>query len=319
MGVGTAAYMQRGRADRETPPHERFTDTLRFLDYCRSLGAGGVQASLTSHDSPYLARLRDTAREAGMYVEVSARLPRDDSDAERFEQTVRSAKQAGASVIRTVMLGGRRYETFGDLASWRAFERQSWRSLTLAEPILARNDMRLAVENHKDWRIEELLAILERIDSEAVGVTIDTGNNMSLLEDPLETVRAFAPYANSVHLKDMAVEAYEDGFLLSEVPFGEGLLDLKSIVDAIRAKRPKVRFTLEMITRDPLRIPCLKEDYWITMADVPGSDLARALRSVGQRGTSLPRIEQLPLQERFRIEDQNNRACLEYGASHLGL
>lgn len=49
----------------------------------------------------------------------------------------------------------------------------------------------------------------------------------------------------------MGVEAYEDGFLLAEVPFGGGCLDLEAVVDAIRTVRPKVRFTLEVINRDP--------------------------------------------------------------------
>ncbi|MDE0125096.1 MAG: hypothetical protein OXN97_11025 [Bryobacterales bacterium] len=74
---------------------------------------------------------------------------------------------------------------------------------------------------------------------------------VSLLEDPLETAGPFAPYATAVHLKDMGVEAYEDGFLLAEVPFGGGCLDLEAVVDAIRTVRPKVRFTLEVINRDP--------------------------------------------------------------------
>ena len=179
--------------------------------------------------------------------------------------------------------------------------------------------MQLALENHKDWRIDEMLSILKRIDSKWIGVTVDTGNNMSLLEDPLETARAFAPYATAVHLKDMGVEAYEDGFLLAEVPFGEGCLDLEAVVDAIRAARPEVRFTLEMITRDPLEIPCLHDEYWTTMGRVPGRDLAAALRIVRNHGKPLQRIERRPLDERLQIEEDNNIACLEYGQRHLGL
>lgn len=312
--------MQRASADRDVEPSQRFTETLRFLEYCKELGAEGIQASLASLDERYCAKLREKAAEYGMYLEVSARLPRDDGEGlELFERTVRAARTAGASVIRTVMLGGRRYETFRTLEDWNEFARTSWKSLTRAEPILRKHGVRLAIENHKDWRIDEMLRILKRIDSASVGVTIDTGNNMSLLEDPLETVRAFAPYANSVHLKDMGLEPYEEGFLLAEVPFGDGCLDLKAVVDSIRSARPDVRFTLEMITRDPLKVPCLGEDYWITMRRVPGRDLAAAMRAVRSSAKPLPRISHLPSADRFRMEDQNNRACLEYAKAHLGL
>ena len=53
-----------------------------------------------------------------MYVEVSARLAGDDGDClDLFERSVQATKAAGVSVIRTVMLGGRRYETFKTLGT----------------------------------------------------------------------------------------------------------------------------------------------------------------------------------------------------------
>ena len=182
MGLGTASYMQRGRKDRGVEPSQRFTDTLRFLEHCRNLGAAGIQAPLSSLEDHYAAQVRERSKELGMYLEVSGRLPSDDSGGlDLFEKTVQAARAAGASVIRTVMLSGRRYETFNTLKDWREFSRLSWKSLTWAEPILRKHGVRLGLENHKDWRIDEMLAILGRIDSEWFGVTVDTGNNMSLL------------------------------------------------------------------------------------------------------------------------------------------
>src|SRR5206468_9723652 len=98
------------------------------------------------------------------------------------------------------------------------------------EPVLARHKVTLAVENHKDFRADELAGLMQGLSSERVGVCVDTGNNIALLEDPSETARVLAPWAASCHLKDMAVEETADGFLLSEVPLGEGFLDLRGIV-----------------------------------------------------------------------------------------
>ena len=58
----------------------------------------------------------------------------------------------------------------------------------------------------------------------------------------------------------------EDGFLLSEVPLGAGMLDLARIVTALRQANPRINLNLEMVTRDPLRIPCLKDGYYATFA-----------------------------------------------------
>src|SRR5207253_5553332 len=120
-------------------------------------------------------------------------------------------------------------------------------------------------ENHKDWRAPELLDILKRLSSQWVGVCVDTGNNIALLEEPTAVVEALAPHAISSHLKDMAVQEYEEGFLLSEVPLGEGFLDLKRMVAVLQKANPTIQFNLEMITRDPLKIPCLTSKYWATM------------------------------------------------------
>src|SRR5207248_5436120 len=120
-------------------------------------------------------------------------------------------------------------------------------------PVVKKHRVRLAIENHKDRRVPELLDLLKRISSEHVGVCVDTGNNIALLEDPMEVVEALAPFAFSTHLKDMAVKEYEEGFMLSEVLLGDGFLDLKKmVVSVLQEGNPKIQFNLEMITRDPL-------------------------------------------------------------------
>jgi sugar phosphate isomerase/epimerase len=254
-----------------------------------------------------------------MFVEGSSSLPRNPGDVDRFEAEIRTAQQVGATVVRTVMLGGRRYETFTAAEQFREFIDRSWKSLQLAEPVAARHGVRLAIENHKDFRVPELLAMLKRIDSPQVGVCVDTGNSMALLEDPMQVVEAYAPWAFSVHLKDMAVEPYDGGFLLAEVPLGQGILDLTKMVDVLRRARPEVQFTLEMITRDPLKIPCLSDPYWATLDDVSGRELVRTLTLVRTRAAKepLPRIDGLPSQQRLRIEDDNVRKCLAYARGHF--
>ena len=225
-------------------------------------------------------------------------------------------------VLRTVLLGGRRYETFTTAGQFREFSEQSLRSLRMAKDVLQANQsVRLAVENHKDWRTDELVALLKKLDSDQIGACVDTGNSIALLEDPMETVEALAPWAFSTHLKDMGVEEYPDGFLLAEVPLGEGFLDLPKIVKTLRAAHPEVRFNLEMMTRDPLKIPCLTPGYWATLDGVSGRALAATLVSVRKHAAKqpLPRISKLGADERLKAEDANVRRCLEYARERLGM
>ena len=152
-----------------------------------------------------------------MYLEGIVALPRDHADLDRFEAEIRTAKQAGAEVVRTVMLSGRRYETFPTLDAFKRFADASIHALGLAAPVVARHGILLAVENHKDWRADELLAVLKRAGNDHVGVCLDTGNSIALLEDPMEVVEALAPRAFTTHFKDMGLEEYREGFLLAEV------------------------------------------------------------------------------------------------------
>ncbi len=293
---------------------------LDFLNYCHQLGAGGIQLPLGVLDATDAGQLREAAEQRGMFIEGIAGLPHQAGDVDRFAAQLSTAAQAGARVVRVVIIPGRRYERFDSLDEFREFERRGIRSLELAEPAAARHRVRLAVENHKDQRIDARVALFRRISSEYVGACVDTGNSFALLEDPLAVIDAYAPYAASVHLKDQGVCEYEEGFLFADVPLGDGFLDLQTIVERLRKAQPAVHFSLEMITRDPLKVPCLKEKYWSTLAEVPASDLARTLRVVrANADPKLPEISGLPLAEQMQVEDQNVRKCLAYAREELGL
>jgi sugar phosphate isomerase/epimerase len=310
MGVVLYALSLRRAAEPRGPLHE----PLGFLEHCRSLGAGGVQMPLGVRDRDDAARLRRFLDSSGMYLEGVVRLPRDEADGGRFEAEVRSARDCGARVLRTALLNGRRYETFRRAEDFTQFDRQSRRSLALARPVVERHDMVLGAENHKDYRAAELAELIRGLRSARVGVCLDTGNNMSLLERPLETAEALAPLAVTTHMKDMAVEEYRDGFLLAEVPLGEGLVDLPRVVQLLRRARPDIHLNLEMITRDPLRIPCLTPGYWATLEATPARRLAAMLafvRSHAPRG-GLLRVSRLRPEQRVRREEENVRRSLRH-------
>jgi sugar phosphate isomerase/epimerase len=308
LGVVIHSYWIRRGADKG----RGFDDPLTFLDYCRTLGAAGVQTSLGVRDDAYAAKLQDLLATHKFYLEGSIALPRDEADVERFTAEVRTAKRCGATLFRTVLMSGRRYEVFDSAEGFRAFFEQGRRALGLARPVVEREQVRMAVENHKDLRAEELLGVIKKLDSPLIGTCIDTGNNIALLEAPQETVDLLAPHVLTTHIKDMGVQEYADGFLLAEVPLGTGFLDLAKIIATVRAARPEVRLNLEMMTRDPLKIPCLTPKYWVTLESIPGRRLAAMLALVRARAGKqpLPRISELSKEEQLRREDENVRECL---------
>jgi sugar phosphate isomerase/epimerase len=306
LGIATTSYMGVWRPQ----------DTLEFLEHCHALGAAGIQAPI--HGDP--VQIRRRAEEFGMYVEAWAAMPQH-GDTSAFEQSLKAAQEAGAIAVRSACLGSRRYETFKSLEQWREFVKASNESIAAALPVLDRYKIPLGLENHKDWTADEMTALLEKHSNEYFGVCLDFGNNISLLDDPMYVVEKLAPYTTSTHLKDMAVAPNADGFLLSEVVLGHGFLDLQRMISLVRQSRPKTRFSLEMITRDPLKVPCLDDSYWITFPDRNGLYLARTLRLVQQQRSRepLPQVSPLGHEEQLHTEEENVVACMRYANAHLDL
>ncbi len=291
--------------------------TLDFLEHCHALGAAGIQDRINGD----LPTLRSRAERYGMYIEAILPFPKG-GDTAQFERALLNAKTVGATCGRSGALSGRRYETFSSLAEWQQFVSQSKAGLKAALPLLEKHKFALGLENHKDWTLEEMIPILKENSSEYLGACLDFGNNISLLDEPMTFVQQIAPYAITTHVKDMGVEGYKDGFLLSEVPLGEGYLDLPRMVAAVKSARPRARFVLEMMTRDPLQVPCLTEKYWATFPDRNGVYLARTWKVVQQesaRFQSLPRVTGQSHAAQMRLEDENVKFCLNHAREKLAL
>jgi 3-oxoisoapionate decarboxylase len=294
-----------------------------MFDLCDRFGAGGAQldwSQIVSFEPPALAALRKRVEASRLALELSVpskylEMP------EAYAEMVRVATALGISRIRVALLYGRRYETFktrDEYTAWAA----KWRATLLgmrktfdASPIM------VGIENHKDWHATELVELLQLIGSPRVGACVDFGNNISLLEPPLETVRTLAPYAITTHLKDMAVKPNAEGFGLSEVPLGEGFLPLAEIIAILRAERPDVAMCLEMITRDPLPVPYKSDRYWVAIDRPPPDVLARFEQEVLAKAWTrdLPAISGLSPEAQVAAEDENVRKSVDYARRTLTL
>ncbi len=309
MGIVIHSYgIRTAKPSADYPP---ISEPAAFLELAHASGAIGVQCRLFAADA--IGRIRDYMDRFGMYVEGMIELPKSASDLDRFETQLRASKEVGASVLRSVCGSGRRYEAMQSRQQFEEFKTDSLKSIEKALPIAERLGVQLAIENHKDWRSEEMAQWLTRLSSPHLGVCLDTGNNIALLEDPYKVVETLAPWAITTHLKDMAVAECPQGFLLAEVPFGEGMLDIASIVATIRKARPNARFNLEMITRDPLLVPCLESRYWLAMEDVPAKELAATMSMVKLHGRSdrLKTISSLAVDEQLRVEQLHVQQCVD--------
>lgn len=314
IGGAPAGFPVRTRAARAAG------GTFDFVEHCHSLGLGVVETRLPGQGTP--ADLRRKVESYGMRVILDVGYPRTEADVPKFDADVKAAKECGAISLRAA-LTGRRYEDFSSFEAFQKSFAANQRSIEWAEPVLRKHKLRMGLENHKGWRSVEQAVWLKRVSSEWVGVHFDFGNNIALCELPMETLRNLLPFVFGCHLKDMAVQPYEDGFLLSEVPLGEGLLDLKGMVAQLRAKDRSMPLSLEMITRDPLKIPIFTDGYWVTFDDpsspISGHDMARLFNLVRKNPPkkALPSTAGLSAEAQLKLEDECIAKSIEWARTQL--
>ena len=302
------------------PPAAPIMPPFDIMAYAHETGVGFVETMLNFRDPDAVKTFRSKLDSLNLRVILSPPLPKEESEVAAFDAAVGAAREAGAYCLHAAMTQ-RRYEEFDTMAQYLADFARCQKMVSLAEPVLAKHKIRLAIENHKGWRAVEQAAWLKRLSSEWVGAHLDFGNNLSFCEDPMDTLRILLPYIVSCHIKDMAVEPYEDGFTISEVPLGEGFLDIQGMVAAIQKHDPNTPFNLEMMTREPLKIAVFTARYWATFDDIPGRDLAHMLDLVRRNKPKVPvpHTDGMALEAQVKLEDQNNRKSIAWARQNLNL
>jgi sugar phosphate isomerase/epimerase len=131
--------------------------------------------------------------------------------------------------------GGRRTRP----ASWAEHKRGLVALLRPLADDAQRHDVVMAIENHIDLLADEMVELLETIDSPWLGVCFDTANNLRMFEDPVVVARKLAPWARATHVKDVTAQRGDPKTFAfwPSVPLGQGLIDLPAILALLHEAR----------------------------------------------------------------------------------
>ncbi|MDR5802360.1 sugar phosphate isomerase/epimerase family protein [Caballeronia sp. LZ001] len=158
----------------------------------------------------------------------SGAAPEEVADLKRHTEI---AAAVGAKVMR-ICCGGRRTR----IDDWSEHKARLIPLLRDAASHARSHGVVLAIENHIDLLADELVELIEIVDSPALGVCLDTANNLRMLEDPAVAIEKLAPYARATHIKDITAKSgnpREFAFWPS-VPLGQGLIDIPHAFDELR-------------------------------------------------------------------------------------
>lgn len=288
MKLGLATYSYHYAAGlweflpRANPP----MTALHFLRKASELGLDGVHFSdprhLDSLEYGYVSGLREKAEALGLYVELGT----EGTNPDHLQNMVRAAHVLGSPLVRT-RLGKprpRSAQGMSELLSATAAE------VAQVVPVCDRYEVSLAIANGPDLTAREARELADTIGSPRVGVSLDTGETLALLEDALEAAHTVGPAVKSVHLKDFQVVATSEGFVLAGCALGEGVLDVAGVLDLLLSQAPETHCNIEapMMKR---AVPALSDDYLHHLPRATARDLGRVLRLVRDQGLAeMPRL-----------------------------
>ena len=203
-----------------------------FVDRAKQLGVDGVSLEscfFPGFEPAYLDGLKSQLDAAGLMRVFAWGHPdgleggKSKTAYKEMVEMIPHARRLGADVMRVV----------GSSLMFR-FENHQEQIERLtgmfreAVRVAADHGVKLAIENHIDFTSDEIVQLLDRVDSDHLGVNFDTANFARLLDDPVKGMRKLAPRVFATHIKDLKVNpqaSVDDWFFFSSTPVGDGFVD----------------------------------------------------------------------------------------------
>ena len=259
---------------------------IQYLDYAARQRLDTVQLSdLFNYESlepAYLQKVKDHAQRLGIEIDgglgcicsTAGNWRKENGDlVEWARKGLRANRAAGAKMMRA-FLGGRAERT-GAIPLEKHIE-TTVKILRSVRSEALDLGLKIGIETHGDLQAWEVRDLIEEAGKDFVGATIDTGNPVTVGEDPLLTLETLAPYALTTHIRDAVVFEHPRGAVTQWVALGEGSIDYVRFFERYRQLCPQVSVQLEILTGSaPQVLPYLEPDYWKAFPKARASEFAR--------------------------------------------
>jgi sugar phosphate isomerase/epimerase len=173
--------------------------------------------------------------------------------------------------------------------------------------------IKLALENHNaDLQAREIKMLIEEVGFDTMGVNIDSGNPLAIMEDPHLTLEILGPYVLTSHVRDTAVWRIPEGVAMRWVNMGEGNVDIDGWVKKLVKMHPELPVSFENLPQpQPRIVPIFTPDAFQYFPKMPAGDLARYL-ALAERGKAPPPGNAVPANRRGEQQLEDLEVCLRY-------
>lgn len=264
---------------------------LQILAWAKASGAEGVQFSgLPSKwggrpDEACLREIREFVEANHLYLEWGGgrHIPLDlqsGRPVDIYENNLRAADQArrlGARVIRSCSGGLMRWNPNSPTTD--SFLRAMAKALRSQRPMLRDHGVILAIETHFEFTTFELVRLFEMCGADPgdyLGICLDTMNLLTMLEDPLTAAERIRPWVVATHIKDGGILLDAEGLLSFPAAIGEGLVDIRGIVQRLAGLPHEVHLSVED-HGGSFRLPIFDPGFLERFPDLSLSEGARLL------------------------------------------
>jgi len=179
--------------------------------------------------------------------------------------------------------------------------------------------MKIALENHADFTVREHVSILSRVNSPALGFTLDCANLAFDLDDPLRLARIMAPYTLTTHFKNYRVVRTKKGLALENCSLGDGEIDVAAIAEILAEQESDVNLNIEIHSQfAPFTLDILDETFFQRHPSPPGDGLAWYLDKSWQK--EIPDTEPAGLpdgKESWDLEYEHIRLSAQWAKEKL--
>lgn len=210
-------------------PKPEFPMTLYdLLNKAKELGVSLVQMGentpLETYEKEELENISRTASKMGIEIEVLT----ESTDTGKLEKFLEIARIMKSKIVRTYTLTDE-------------VERGIESIIRNVKKIIneyEKENVTLLFENHEEIPALQLRKIVEGINSNNIGILLDTANSLGVEEPLYYVIEVLMPYIEEVHMKEYAIKRMEHklGFEIFGVPLGEGRINvdklIKTLIDA---------------------------------------------------------------------------------------
>lgn len=292
---------------------------IAFLDYLSSLKLTWAMLSLpvqTLGDEAALKAIRAHADQLGIKLQLAfgSVCPSSKSfnaqNGSLEEQVARGLKASqifGATCMRCVLGGD------PERPQIEAHIDDMVKAVRAIRSRIVDSGVKLAVENHGgDLQAREMKGMIEAVGPDVMGVCLDSGNPVWMLEDPHFTQEILLPYALTCHVRDSAVWKTPEGIAVRWVNMGEGNVDIDGWIRTFIEAKPGLPIIFENLVSGAPRVHHIYEPaFWKNWSKMTASDFSRFL-AIADRGTPKPPAPAVPGKSAGQQRREDLEGCVRY-------